>query len=102
MPAPMPLGQPSRKLSDLARLPRAGSSRILAYSSQRLGLRAARRSIFSHMNDPIDESASQLSREYARMFGMPPVRDVARFKTPVSSNITAAGLDIDQGVGGQG
>jgi transcriptional regulator GlxA family with amidase domain len=32
------------------------------------------------------ESASQFSREYARMFGMPPVRDVARFKTPVSSN----------------
>jgi AraC-like DNA-binding protein len=32
------------------------------------------------------ESASQFSREYARMFGMPPVRDVARFKTPVASN----------------
>ncbi|WP_193338161.1 AraC family transcriptional regulator [Devosia beringensis] len=29
------------------------------------------------------ESASQFSREYARMYGMPPVRDVARFKTPV-------------------
>ncbi|MCW2454294.1 helix-turn-helix domain-containing protein [Rahnella aceris] len=29
------------------------------------------------------ESASQFSREYARMFGMPPVRDVARFKTPI-------------------
>jgi AraC-like DNA-binding protein len=28
------------------------------------------------------ESASQFSREYARMYGMPPVRDVARFKTP--------------------
>lgn len=28
------------------------------------------------------ESASQFSREYARMFGMPPVRDVSRFKTP--------------------
>jgi transcriptional regulator GlxA family with amidase domain len=26
------------------------------------------------------ESASQFSREYARMFGMPPVRDVARFR----------------------
>jgi len=26
------------------------------------------------------ESASQFSREYARMFGMPPVRDMARFK----------------------
>jgi AraC-like DNA-binding protein len=32
------------------------------------------------------ESASQFSREYARMFGMPPVRDVARFKTPASAN----------------
>jgi transcriptional regulator GlxA family with amidase domain len=31
------------------------------------------------------ESASQFSREYARMFGMPPVRDVARFKTPVAT-----------------
>jgi AraC-like DNA-binding protein len=28
------------------------------------------------------ESASQFSREYARMYGMPPIRDVARFKTP--------------------
>lgn len=27
------------------------------------------------------ESASQFSREYARMYGMPPVRDVARFRT---------------------
>lgn len=31
------------------------------------------------------ESASQFSREYARMFGMPPVRDVARFKAPAPS-----------------
>lgn len=30
------------------------------------------------------ESASQFSREYARMFGQPPVRDVARFKTPAA------------------
>jgi transcriptional regulator GlxA family with amidase domain len=28
------------------------------------------------------ESASQFSREYARLFGLPPVRDMARFKTP--------------------
>ena len=28
------------------------------------------------------ESASQFSREYARMFGMPPVRDATRFRTP--------------------
>lgn len=33
------------------------------------------------------ESASQFSREYARMFGMPPVRDVARFK-PVTTAAT--------------
>ncbi|MGA0532791.1 AraC family transcriptional regulator N-terminal domain-containing protein [Hansschlegelia sp. KR7-227] len=31
------------------------------------------------------ESPSQFSREYARMFGMPPVRDVARFKPPPGS-----------------
>jgi AraC-like DNA-binding protein len=32
------------------------------------------------------ESPSQFSREYARMFGMPPVRDIARFKTPAPVN----------------
>jgi AraC-like DNA-binding protein len=32
------------------------------------------------------ESASQFSREYARMFGLPPVRDVARFKPPTSAD----------------
>ncbi|KOY01681.1 AraC family transcriptional regulator [Pseudomonas nunensis] len=31
------------------------------------------------------ESASQFSREYARLFGMPPARDAARFKVPVAS-----------------
>ncbi len=31
------------------------------------------------------ESPSQFSREYARMFGMPPVRDVERFKPPPGS-----------------
>ena len=31
------------------------------------------------------ESASQFSREYARMYGLPPVRDVARFRTPNAS-----------------
>lgn len=31
------------------------------------------------------ESASQFSREYARMFGLPPVRDMARFKVPASA-----------------
>jgi transcriptional regulator GlxA family with amidase domain len=28
------------------------------------------------------ESASQFSREYSRLFGMPPARDAARFKPP--------------------
>jgi AraC-like DNA-binding protein len=28
------------------------------------------------------ESASQFSREYARMFGLPPIKDMARFKVP--------------------
>lgn len=27
------------------------------------------------------ESASQFSREYARLFGLPPTRDIARFRT---------------------
>jgi len=35
------------------------------------------------------ESASQFSREYARMFGLPPVRDMARFKVPVSSKVAS-------------
>lgn len=32
------------------------------------------------------ESASQFSREYARMFGLPPRRDAARYKVPASAN----------------
>lgn len=31
------------------------------------------------------ESASQFSREYARLFGLPPGRDAARFKVPVNN-----------------
>jgi len=31
------------------------------------------------------ESATQFSREYARMFGLPPARDAARFKSPTPS-----------------
>lgn len=30
------------------------------------------------------ESASQFNREYARLFGLPPARDMARFKTPAA------------------
>lgn len=37
------------------------------------------------------ESASQFSREYARLFGLPPARDMARFKAPsVSRRATPA------------
>lgn len=43
------------------------------------------------------ESASQFSREYARLFGMPPARDAARFRsTPASGNaspLAAAGFN---------
>lgn len=38
------------------------------------------------------ESASQFSREYTRMFGRPPVRDVARFRSPASQGPGAAPL----------
>jgi len=34
------------------------------------------------------ESASQFSREYARLFGMTPARDAARFRTPIASGKT--------------
>ncbi|MDB5960606.1 MAG: rhaS 5 [Massilia sp.] len=56
---------------------------------KRLRLLKARRQLLFEPHDAASvafsvgyESASQFSREYARMFGMPPVRDVARFKTP--------------------
>ena len=32
------------------------------------------------------ESASQFSREYARLFGLLPARDAARFKVPTTSS----------------
>ena len=35
------------------------------------------------------ESASQFSREYSRMFGMPPARDAARFRSPLDSRPAA-------------
>lgn len=40
------------------------------------------------------ESASQFNREYSRMFGMPPARDAARFKTPTGSMATRSGADV--------
>lgn len=56
---------------------------------KRLRLLKARRQLLFETRDAASvafsvgyESASQFSREYARMFGMPSVRDVARFKTP--------------------
>jgi AraC-like DNA-binding protein len=36
------------------------------------------------------ESASQFNREYARLFGLPPGRDIARFKTPADRATVAA------------
>jgi AraC-like DNA-binding protein len=56
---------------------------------KRLRLLQARRQLLFEPHDAASvafsvgyESASQFSREYARMFGLPPVRDVARFKPP--------------------
>ena len=37
-------------------------------------------------------SASQFSREYTRMYGLPPVRDVARFRTPSARGGSAVDL----------
>lgn len=56
---------------------------------KRLRLLKARRQLLFEPHDAASvafsvgyESPSQFSREYARMFGMPPRRDVARFKAP--------------------
>jgi AraC-like DNA-binding protein len=38
------------------------------------------------------ESPSQFTREYARMFGLPPVRDIARFRSPA----TAPGSNVEE------
>lgn len=66
---------------------------------KRLRLLKARRQLLFEPHDASSvafsvgyESASQFSREYARMFGMPPLRDVARFKTPGNSNSVAETL----------
>jgi AraC-like DNA-binding protein len=37
------------------------------------------------------ESASQFSREYARLFGLPPARDIARFRPPIALGSRNAG-----------
>ncbi|KTC18480.1 AraC family transcriptional regulator [Pseudomonas marginalis ICMP 9505] len=34
------------------------------------------------------ESASQFSREYARLFGLPPAKDAARFKLPAADHVS--------------
>jgi len=56
---------------------------------KRLRLLAARRALLFEPRDAAAvafsvgyESPSQFSREYSRMFGLPPVRDMARFKSP--------------------
>jgi AraC-like DNA-binding protein len=58
---------------------------------KRLRLLAARRLMLFEHRDVAGaasavgyESASQFSREYARMFGLPPVRDLARFEVSAS------------------
>ena len=65
---------------------------------KRLRLLKARRQLLFEPHDAASvafsvgyESASQFSREYARMFGMPPVRDVARFKTPATGQAAGSG-----------
>lgn len=40
------------------------------------------------------ESASQFNREYARLFGLPPARDIARFKAPATHPSTMAANDL--------
>jgi AraC-like DNA-binding protein len=64
---------------------------------KKLRLRQARRLLLFEPRDAASiafsvgyESASQFSREYARMFGLPPVRDVARFKSPTSADRNAS------------
>lgn len=71
---------------------------------KRLRLLKARRQLLFEPHDAASvafsvgyESPSQFSREYARMFGMPPVRDVARFKTPTAARTSSLsqGLESD-------
>jgi AraC-like DNA-binding protein len=64
---------------------------------KRLRLLAARRMLLFEPRDAAAiafsvgyESASQFSREYARMFGLPPIRDMARFKVPAPSRPVAS------------
>ena len=59
---------------------------------KRLRLLKARRQLLFEPHDAASvafsvgyESPSQFSREYARMFGMPPLRDVARFKVAAAA-----------------
>jgi AraC-like DNA-binding protein len=65
----------------------------IQYQKQLRLLKARRRLLFEHADAASIafsvgyESASQFSREYARMFGMPPVRDAARFKTAATNRI---------------
>ncbi len=42
------------------------------------------------------ESASQFNREYARLFGLPPARDIARFKSPATRQSVMAADDLLQ------
>jgi AraC-like DNA-binding protein len=71
---------------------------------KRLRLLEARRMLLFEMREAGSiahivgyESASQFSREYARMFGLPPRRDAARYKVPGSADEVAvdrAGTEV--------
>lgn len=68
---------------------------------KRLRLLAARRRLLFEPRDAAAiafsvgyESASQFSREYARMFGLPPVRDMARFKIPAANGPSRPGAEV--------
>ena len=45
------------------------------------------------------ESASQFSREYARMYGMPPMRDMARFKDPEADYMRGGQQQLERTAG---
>jgi AraC-like DNA-binding protein len=61
---------------------------LSAQYQKQLRLQEARRLLLSEKTDAADagfqvgyESPSQFSREYSRMFGLPPISDIKRFAT---------------------
>jgi AraC-like DNA-binding protein len=72
---------------------------------KRLRLTHARQILLSDNTDAAStayrvgyESASQFSREYARMFGAPPIRDIEGLRSSIASPDTGAPLDTAQRV----